>query len=791
MSKYNSMLGWKVFVFSLMLPCITLGQAVKHLSYSFTDMERTTQKKHGNNFEKVKLKMAFQSQNVGKPDLPVYYYKFYVPKGKTVSEITFKSLKQEVLQLNTDLFPVQHPVRVSQVAIDTVFDVPDKSVYDKDTFYPESQVSVLRSDFVDGDLEIITVAVSPMQYNPKQQKLKLSVDGELLLVFGSDLKLATTSLFKNHTNNIEMIGFLRLLVENPADLPSTKVVTQSTKTFSVNTTMTTWTVPFYEYLIVTTRALKPAFNQFVSWKRQKGYNAGVVCIEDILADPMASGDPLSPTLTDDAGKLRKYLFESYNVSEPKTTYVLLGGDYTVVPIRYGCGAQSALWSDGSGKIPSDLYYSDFNTNWTRVSSTILGYYYNYSSSDFFDYGPEVYVGRLLCNSESDIKTWTAKVLLYEQNPGNGDYSYLSKSLFTEADGLGAISTTALPSIFTTRNSWSESPSDSDPQPYFPKGADVITELNTHYGFYSIFNHGSPVSFGTALMGFNGYGNPLIRYQVTNTDNYTDDNNITAESGNGLDNLTNNKYPMILYSTSCTNMPFDNYNINPTVRNLGASFTVVNKSGGPAFLGNTRDGITPLGQELETAFFNNLVLSPQLGIAEGKSKIGFGLFGDKHWTCLTHNLVGDPETPMWTATPTTFSGATVTQNGSTVTVNTGGVTADRICVMNALNTGYFQVKTGLSSSTFLNVTQPFYVTITKANYIPFRYTPTDVFIQNQTIESTAYLNCQSVSAGYNVTSSQPLGNVVIQSGADITFDATGDVLLDKGFEVSLGASFEVK
>jgi hypothetical protein len=42
-------------------------------------------------------------------------------------------------------------------------------------------------------------------------------------------------------------------------------------------------------------------------------------------------------ITDDAGALRQYLADSYNNGIPKTMYALLAGDYTVVPIRYGCG----------------------------------------------------------------------------------------------------------------------------------------------------------------------------------------------------------------------------------------------------------------------------------------------------------------------------------------------------------------------------------------------------------------------------------------------------------------------
>ena len=794
-------MGMIVVSFFLIIPYQSISQISKHLTYTVDDLDRTTQSNQGHNFEKVKMKMAFQSDNVGNPELPVYYYKFYVPKGKTVTGVVFKGESTKELQLNSDLVPAQHPIPISQMGIDTTFDAPDPIIYGKDAFYPEAQAIVLNSDFVDGDMEVVTVAFYPIQYNPKQRKIKMATDGLLNLTTvatGTSMNPASFNRFDGHNHGQVMTDIMKSMVENPEDVPAAFNIVESPEIPSdLKSAQITWSVPFYEYVVVTTRALKPAFKQFISWKKRKGYNAGVVCIEDIVADPAAVGDPLSSTLTDDAGKLRQYLMAGYNNSSPKTQYVLLGGDYsTGVPIRYGFGGDfpnsNLYWENEGSHIPSDLYFSDFNTNWTYVSTVKTG-----TSYSGFDYGPEIFVGRLMCNSESDIQTWTSKVLLYEQNPGNGDYSYLSKSLFTEADGLGTISTSILPAIFTTRNLWQELSSDyvgTSTEPHFPKGADVISELNTHYGFYSAFNHGSTNSFATATYMENGYGTdygqPLQRYQVTSSDSYIDDHNISVENGNGMNNLTNLNYPTILYSICCLTMPFDAIQI-PGTRNVGVSFTVAYSGGGPAYIGNTRDGWSYIANTLENYFFSNITSFPQLGIAEARSKIGFGSSGTTHFTCLTHNLIGCPETPMWTVTPTLFSGS-VSENGTSVTVNTGGVIADKICVMSALNDGYFQVQPNVSSFTFSGVSKPYYVTITKANYIPFRNALTNVLIENKTLSSDCYLDCQTLSAGFSVDpNNSPDGNVVIANGANVTFDATGDIILASGFEVQLGATFEAK
>ena len=804
------MSGWKIMAFLLVMPCLVSGQISKSLSSMTDSIEHKTHQKWGKDYEQVNMKQTFHSREIGKPSLPVKYYKFYVPKGKTVIDVTYTGSKQSELQLNSDLIPAQHPVLISMSGIDTTFDAPDIKVYGKDTLYPANQATILRSDFIDGDMEIVTIAFYPMQYNPKYRRLVISTGGVLSLTTtssGSGLKTTASNIFNNHTNNPIMINTVKAMVENPSDVPTASTVanaTENTQSNILKSAQTTWSVPFYQYVVVTSRALKPAFTQFISWKKRKGYNAGIVCIEDILSDPAATGDPLSPTLTDNAGKLRQYLMAGYNNTSPKTTYALLGGDYSIVPIRYGSGdGDITNWNNGTSQIPADIYFSDFNSNWTAGCTNMTGC--DYSG---FDYGPEIYVGRLLCTSPADIANWTAKVLQYEQNPGNGDYTYLAKSLFTEADYVNQgvygdeFYSTSLPTVFTTQTSWSELPSDASTAPTFPKGNDVISALNGHYGIYCVFNHGGPTNFGTATYGnwsAGGSHPPCpVNYGPISNKSYTANSSCNYnESANGFEDLTNSSFPTMVYSVSCENIPFDNYGRQSGYRTLSEGFTVMYNGGGHAYLGNTRDGWIGTGQDLETNFFSSIVgASTQLGLSEGNSKVGFY----DHWTCLTHNLTGCPETPMWTVPPITFS-PTITVNGSTVTVTpNAGAGNDpnyttTVTLMSAIDNGnsYF-VSSGSSYNnpvTFTNVVQPYYITITQDNIIPYLQNPTTVYIQNMTLNTTTTINGQTVSAGYDVTGTQSYGNVVIPSGANVVINATGNVLLKDGFQIQAGATFTAK
>ena len=57
---------------------------------------------------------------------------------------------------------------------------------------------------------------------------------------------------------------------------------------------------FYEYVIITTDALKNHFNKFIEWKQRKGINIGVTTVQHILSH--YSGDLISG-IYDDAGKI--------------------------------------------------------------------------------------------------------------------------------------------------------------------------------------------------------------------------------------------------------------------------------------------------------------------------------------------------------------------------------------------------------------------------------------------------------------------------------------------------------
>jgi len=661
----------------------------------------------------------------------------------------------------------------------------DSSIYNSNKAYPQEIVKIVHQGYFDGTKRIVTIAITPFQYYPNSDSLEFytNIDFTINLKDTQDNGI----IVKNRSikNNLIYDEILKSIVDNPGDI--SKYETKSSEKESIFQDKGD-SYPFFEYVIITDSTLTPAFNCFIYWKRRKGIDIGIVKLDSIYSN--YSGDLISG-IYDNAGKIRQFLSDAYSNG---TVYVLLAGDHTVIPIRYGAGDNNrwTVWYENDYKIPADLYFADFTGDWDVDGDEFTGE----SSNDNVDYNSELFVGRLLCSSSLEIESWTEKLLKYECNPGEGDFSYLMKAFFTQADEMQAGNKAGMVAghltTFTT-TIWEEEPGHNTPTtPTFPKGSQVISEMNNHYGLYSLFGHGGPTDIAVATKGLNIH-DPNSKYKVIAFDNGPSGCCAIEETGNGFDNLTNSNYPSLFYSMSCDNMPIDDFNHDASVKNLAESYTMYNTGGGPAYLGNTRYGWVSSSSHLFNIFADLISngTTYNLGIAELISKYNYN-GGFNHYLRFSHNLAGCPETEIWTAIPSQYTNVSIIENGNSVTVNTSGVSGSTICVMSILDNGesYYKVEPDVSSHTFTNVVKPYYVTITKHNYIPYIY-PTTIYIQNKTITNDSYISAENIYVGDEVTISEPYGPVLITNGIKVTLDAEQNVYIEGGVEVELGGSLEIK
>ncbi|MFZ2865698.1 MAG: C25 family cysteine peptidase [Ignavibacteriaceae bacterium] len=690
----------------LLLPCKLFGQITSSVNFDSEDLTITEITSPNNVvYSKIEFKDLESDQEVGQPEIPSRYINLIIPSSQRVKDISLTLSREISYNLSHLIYPMQPKIPTS------IHYQPDEfveSYYDINKTYPNEMATIVHDGYFDGNNHIITIVISPIKYNPKSNVLLFyqSIDINLIMESTTAPNLVIRDRKASNQNLYDKV--LTSMVNNPEAIN----LYQVKPTISLNPE----TLNCYEYVIVTTNALKNSFNKFIEWKKRKGLDVGVVTVEDILSS--FSGDLISG-IYDDAGKIRQFLYESYLGG---TVWALLAGDYTVVPIRYGCGYKN-YWTypyfqpptPDDYKIPADLYFADFNGDWELDGDEYTGEIHA-QDGDHPDYNPEIFVGRLLCTTNQEILNWTEKIIKYEQDPGRGNTVYLSRAFMFESDHMqngneaeGVAS--YLPSFNT--EIWRELPTYNDPNPYFPTGEEVIDEMNdTRYGLWGWFGHGEVPRVNTKTSG-NNLGN---RYQISSLDEiYTD----PYQPNNGLDNMNNKEHLAMVYSISCDITPFDDYNPhgwwNDWDKNMGEVFTVVTNVGGPSLLGNTRYGwvgsSSYLFRNFATQIENDIT---HLGVAELISKKNYG----SHYLNYSHNLIGCPETEIWVGTPNQFSNPTVSDYGTYIIVNTG--TSNCIINVRSVNNGlsYSYTAEDVSSYTFNTALRPLIVTISKSQYLPF-------------------------------------------------------------------------
>ena len=713
-----------------------------HYDTSFLAFEKDTTKIGV--FEKIVWQGSYtnceEASQLGLPELPIFHQSLKLSSNIIIDSINVSLHQGTSGVLEAPIRPRQYPTPIGDNLIERPFAI------NNDTYLTPEEVPYknLQNYSIEQTREgrFLYLEIIPFRYNPVTNEY-------------TAYSIAEVDVYSHEDEKRESVG-LRLNIG----------------------------LPYYEYTIITSSQLISAFEPFARWKRAKGYNVGIVDINDILSNVyLTGGDGLS-SISDDAGKLRQYLIYSYN--EINTKYVLLGGDSTIIPIRYAA----------TDNIPSDFYYSELNSNWDANGNGIYG-----EDRDNIDYGAEVYVGRLLCNTINEVENWTQKVLQYEINPGDGNYSYLGRALISQADQMqnyhqaeyiqqklqGNISCT----IF------SESPDANSSAPTASLGASIISAINTtHYGLLSNFNHGKPLSYGTATPGLNDYGH-RVQSAVAAMDSYDEDDLLLyaaiPEANNGFDNLTNQLFPSIMYSTSCTNMPFDQYNTPPGTYNLGRVFTCRSNGGGPAYLGNTRNGWVDTSFSLYNLFLDSILVSDHnnhLGVAESKSKLS----SHSNYLLHSHNILGCPEMSLYTHTPDVFNNIIVSTANNHIAISTGTDSIEmRICLSGDINGIYKQfVYTERSNVIFDTIPELYTIVVSKPNYIPCIITNNTCYLQNEIIsDNRTYVGCNIFNIGSNISSLKPYGNVTIENGGDVTINVGEKVIIKNNFEVKQGGKLKIQ
>ena len=795
-----------VAVLVALFACLTL-QAVNTITYTATyspnKLTTGTDTLGGVTYATVAYEGLFNGGAPGTPSLPVDYLKFSVPHNATNFSVSASvNSTNTSIRIGYLVYPNQQPRLVSDT-IGWSITLPDSIAYLPNVYHPTNAncAWVVDEGFLAGENHIVTVAVMPVAFyhrrttNMDRKTIRLSHSIDLTLSYDLSDSLATYPVIRQDTAlRSEGYRLTQSLVVNPANVvnsaptnmtPDTLIVINlgsgvggglryeidSTAVYcdTLHITPGVEQMAQYQYLIVTTPEFKHSVRRLAALKRQKGYTVKVVTMDEVTSHPYAQyGDLIKQTDgtylavdTTSTGKLRQFLKMYY--SNYGTKYVLLVGNNLPYKTFLNC--------------PTDWYYSDLNADY-NVDFT------NFSANFSADFYADLDVGRLLAKSPEQIDNYTNKALMYEMNPGNGEYTFLRRAIVTQGSNLEtnhdfhSLVTYYIPKYIPNVRLIKELEGQN-----FPTGKNVIDSININkYGFICSLNHASPY-----CMTVYGHGCPdtVTRHRIWAIDSVK--NLPDSETGNSLNNLQNKYYPMIYYSNCCETTPFG---FNEAV-SFGESFTMGKDYGGPIFIGNTIQNDNSIEFVLMKSFINNLpIVDYKIGSAYSLSKKGFGhLLKDFPECCVTQNLLGDPTIELWTDIPELYSNVTVTRYNNSITLS--GIDADSTITIVAIKSlSQAEPKTILTSDSIVSINQispNSTIMLYKHNHIPYIL---PLVLQNVELDQSQYVFASDVVAGYSVDSIRTPGNVSVNSGTEFEIEATGTVTLQGGFSVEQGATFAV-
>ncbi len=784
----NTLYKYIQIIVYLVLPSVIANayEQTQLFTFDLSKVNIDNHERKGQMFTSVTYDGLINCNDIGEASLPYQIIEFEVPSDKYSFALTYKTKDSKELPHDYKIEINQKPVLSGQNNNEEWEEINEYT----SRIYPINAAEIVQDGYLMGDRHLLHIFVSPFRYDADTDKLLFveSVEVTVRDLLNTQAKAVTNGTYTSLLRPLDMSrASLHKSRSSAINLPATIPLVGDN-------------LPVYEYTVITSRELAPAFDGIIGFKKQKGMDAGVVCIEDILKDPaFVKGDTISG-INDNAGKLRAFL-TACRQSRSGEMFVLLGGNPNIVPVRYA--DQSIHEYRVNGKLlyhgdikPTDWYYADLNGNWNLNDNDK---YAEFDECSGIDFNPDIYVGRICCKNKKEVDNYTYKLIKYEMSPGNGDFSYLRRMISTEADDMQSMGQAkggwdACKDIFDKHTVFRECPSYNSENTISPTGSEIIGEMkSTKYGFVNLHGHGG-------VWGMTVRCNPSkdIPHNILSLKNIPSRYSVwREEDNNSLDMLDNSDYPLIGYSMSCDLMPYDNMllyvdsqyrcdgdSIIPSdMYNFGDSFTIGGHYGGPAFIGNTRVGYVSFSFDQEIVFLNKLKNDGCLGRVRSLTQSLFksSKYYDKYvFHCkLTNNLLGCPEFKMWIKTPTTIDVSyqhRQTQNTRTFTcdraVNVSGISVSDGSIVPYTTTLSDAIKT-------IRIPSENCITTLTGDYkIPHRM---PLVLNNVTVVADGFYYVSSIG-----TSTASISSSVEFNKARVTFDSTGPIEINQNVTVDNGS-----
>lgn len=425
-------------------------------------------------FSTLNLEGCMPSSLIAEPTLPVFSRMIEVPlcDGFQV-EVTDAIYDTIDPQLRYQVVPAQAPISKSDTLFHPIRMI--ESIYNADKFYGQREAMV-EAVGIARDRRLARLQFSPVRYNP--------VSGQVIVCRQVTVTVRYNGADVNGTQ--EMFNRYYSPAFNSGAKPLNNLYPKAVRT----------TAPV-RYLIVANSMFRNHLDDFVQWKRRKGF----------LVDVAYTNDPGMGTDTTTIQNYIKSQYTNATIANPAPTFVLLVGDVAQIPPF-----------DAHNSSPSDDHVTDL-------------YYMTWTTGDHI---PDCHYGRFSAQTVAQLQPQIEKTLMYEKytfpdptfldravmvagvdagNPGDNAYTYgdpaMDYAITNYVNGTHGWSqvkyfkndVSIIPACTTNVTIGSSNNNDATVRSYYNQGA----------GFINYSAHGGSTGWGTPNFG-NSHVNQMTNNQ---------------------------------------------------------------------------------------------------------------------------------------------------------------------------------------------------------------------------------------------------------------------------------------
>ena len=357
-------------ILCLLAPVIIHAQQVSHDTWQSMQVVFNPQELSygeatvdGQQFTTVTLDGYMPSAAVGAPSLPTFSRLIEVPLCKGFEVRVTETVYDTVQLQGGKLMPTQPSRSKSDTTPARL--VIDPKIYALDAFYGQEE-AIVEAVGIARDRRLARLQFSPIRYNPVRGQLIVCRHAVVTVRYIEADREASTSLFNRYHSPAFSMGNMVMNNLYPKSVRTTAPI---------------------RYLIVAHSSFRGQLDNFVQWKRRKGY----------LTDIVYTDTPGVGATTTSISSYLQSQYTNATAANPAPTYLLIVGDHEQVPAFNGTTATDHI---------TDLYY----ISWTSGDNI-----------------PDCYCGRFSAQNVSQLTPQIEKTLMYEQYTFN-DPSFLDRAV---------------------------------------------------------------------------------------------------------------------------------------------------------------------------------------------------------------------------------------------------------------------------------------------------------------------------------------------------------------------------